>query len=112
MWIPTSLLSLLSINRDTVNALRDEVTALRAVNAVVERELTSTKIMCDWLRIRHNQLEAERAVLLARAYPGLVLPTPEIARVQNRVSEGFDLQAMFEDMGEEERAKELRNTPS
>jgi hypothetical protein len=80
---------------------REELAALRAKLEIVERELISVKINSDWMRMRVNQLEAERSVLLNRAYPGLNVPSVEIARVANKVQNGFDLQSLFEDQGDE-----------
>ena len=100
MWIPSSLLTLFSINKETVDTLRESAAVLTAVNGVLERELTSTKIMADWLRRQVNQLEAERVKLMEKAYPGLNLPAPEIARISTQIKEGFDMQALFEDMGD------------
>lgn len=100
MFIPKSLLSLFTINKETVDSLRLEVATLRGKNEILERELTSTKIMSDWLRMRHNQLEAERVKLLERAYPGLSLPAPEIVNISRKIKDGFDMQALFEDMGD------------
>ncbi len=101
MWIPQSLLNLFTINKETVDALRIDVSVLRAKSEVFEHELASNKIMSDWLRMRVNQLEAERVVLMEKAYPGLHLPTPEISRISNRVKEAFDLTSLFEDQGDE-----------
>jgi hypothetical protein len=99
MWISKSLLDLFSIGRETVDTLRTENTTLRASNQLLERELVSAKIMSDWLRLKVNQLEVERVHLLAKAYPNLSLPAPELART-TQVSKGFDLQALFEDQGD------------
>lgn len=100
MWIPSSLLNLFTINKETIDALRIEVAELRARDSVLERELSAAKIMSDWLRVRHNQLEAERVKLLERAYPGLSLPAPEIVNISRKIKDGFDMQALFEDMGD------------
>ena len=97
MWIPASLLSLLTMNKDTLDSLRLEAATLRGKNEILERELTAIRINSDWMRARVNQVEAERSVLMEKAFPGLSLPVPEIARVANRVRSGFDLQSLFED---------------
>src|SRR5438445_731759 len=99
MWLSKSLIELFTISRDTVTELRVENATLKATNNIIERELLAAKLNSDSWRLRVNQLEAERVQLIAKAYPGLQLPAPEIARVQNRIKDGFDLQALFEDQG-------------
>src|SRR5437762_3358453 len=100
MWIPKSLLALFDISRETDESLRLDANTLRKENEILGKELASSKIMSDWLRMQVNQLNAERVKLIERAYPGLLLPAPEIVRPQNRIKDGFDLQALFEDMGD------------
>ena len=97
MWIPQSLLELFTINKQTVDSLRTSVATLQAKNELLERELLSTKIMSDWLRVQFNQLSVERVRLMEKAYPGMSLPVPEIARTTSRVQDGFNLHDMFED---------------
>lgn len=104
MWLPKSLVDLFLISRDTIDNLRLETATLKATNTILERELLAAKLNSDSWRLRVNQLEAERVQLIAKAYPGLQLPAPEIARVQNRIKDGFDLQALFEDQGGPEDA--------
>ena len=101
MWIPSSLLALFNINKETIDALRLENAELKTRDSILERELVAVKINSDWLRHQINQLNAERVQLMAKAYPGLQLPTPEFARLPNKVREAFDLQSLFEDLGDE-----------
>mgnify|MGYP001490952212 CR=1 len=105
MWIPNSLLALFNINKETVDELRSSVAVLDAQNTLLERELTAVKINSDWLRFQVNQLNSERVQLMAKAYPGLVLPAPEITRIGNKVKTAFDLVSLFEDQGEDEIPK-------
>jgi hypothetical protein len=100
MWLSKSLVDLFTISRDTVQELRVENSTLKATNAVLERELLAAKLNSDSWRLRVNQLEAERVQLIAKAYPGLQLPAPEITRIKNQIKDGFDLQALFEDLGD------------
>jgi len=100
VWIPASLFTLFSINKETVDSLRLENAELKARDSVLERELLSTKIMSDWLRLQFNSLSAERSILIAKAYPGLNLPVPEIARTRSRVADNFDPRVLFEDQSE------------
>ena len=97
MWVPKRLADLFSLNRDFFDSVRTELATVRAERDILKNELASSKIVSDWLRMRVNQLEAERVKLIEKAYPGLNLPAPEIARIQNRIKDGFDLQALFTD---------------
>lgn len=98
MWIPSSLFKLIEFGQEQ----RSELVALRSANALLERRLIAADIMSDFMRMRVNQLEAERSVLMNQAYPGLSLPSPEIARIQRRPKSEFSLQALFEDQEETE----------
>ncbi len=106
MWIPQSLLSLFNISKEAVDAYRLETAELRATNAILERELISSRIMTDWLRDKVNQLNAERVQLIARAYPGLNLPAAEISRTTKRPTDTFDIRAIFEDQSEAHSASD------
>ena len=103
MFVSKPFLELFAINWSTVDSLRTKVAELQGKNELLERELTAIRVNSDWMRMRVNQLEIERSALLEKAYPGLHIPTPEIARVSNKVREAFDLASMFEDTGDEER---------
>lgn len=98
MWVPKSVIEWFNISQGTVNALREENAALRAENLSVSKELTSTKINLDWLRVQFNQLQLERTALLEKAY-NIKVPTPElVARSKAPASlEDFS----YEDMGDE-----------
>lgn len=101
MWLSKTLFGLLSTNKDLIDQMRLDNSVLMARNALLERELISVKVNSDWMRMRVNQLEIERAALLEKAYPGLHIPVPEIARAQNRIKEAFDLTSIFEDQGDD-----------
>lgn len=100
MWITKTILDFITVGKDTVDALRVENQVLRAKNDIVERELIAARVNSDWMRLQINQLQIERTALLEKAYPGLHVPTLEIARVANKVQNGFDLTSLFEDQGE------------
>lgn len=102
MFIPKSFIELFTVNKEAVDTLKLDAAVLRAQNALLERELVSVKISSDWMRMRVNQLEIERAALMDKAYPGLHIPTPEIARIANKVRDAFDLTSIFDDQGEED----------
>jgi predicted phage tail protein len=107
MWLPTKAFDLFRISRDTVDAQREELAALRAERDGLKAQLSVTNANFEWLRVRINSLEAERAQLIKKAY-GIDVPVPEIVRTP-RIA-GTDMlglnSALFEDVGET-AAKEL-----
>lgn len=103
MWVPTKTFELFHISKDTVNSLREDLAAVRAERDGLKSQLATTQANFEWVRIRVNALELERAQLLEKAY-GVKVPVPEIVR-----SHGTPLalpSSLFEDMGDT-TAKEL-----
>ena len=103
MWIPSRTFELFHISKDTVDSLREDLASVRAERDGLKSQLATTQANFEWIRIRLNALEFERAQLLEKAY-GVKVPVPEIVR-----SHGTTLgltENLFEDMGEP-AAKEL-----
>jgi hypothetical protein len=99
MWLSKSLVSLVEISKDTVNSLRIELAAVSAERRLLTEQLHKAEITSDWLRMKVNQLEYERAALMEKAY-NIHIPTPEIAR-QPTIDPTFDPKNFsFEDVGE------------
>lgn len=104
MFVSNKLLGLFHIAKDHVDDMKTELAALRVERDAQTRELASTKVMNDWLRMKVNQLEIERAQLLAKAY-GIHTQVPEIVQRPNR--QVSPLEAIdFDDMGDK-KAQEL-----
>lgn len=80
MWLPKSVFALFTISKDTVDALRVENSTLRVERDLLTSELASSRANSEWMRVRVNALEFERASLLEKAY-GIRVPVPEITRV-------------------------------
>jgi predicted nuclease with TOPRIM domain len=97
MWLPKTLYELFKTSKEQVDALFVEVYSLRNENVNLKTQLASTQANFDWLKIRVNQLEVERAQLIEKAY-GVKTLVPEIAR-RPEVPVGFQSD-LFEDMGE------------
>lgn len=72
MWIPSKVVELLSFNKD-------ELVKYKTERDLLKDQLTKSEIMCDWLRMRVNSLEAEKSVLMNKAYD-VRLPAPELHR--------------------------------
>lgn len=94
-----------AISLEAITITQKENAALTAENRNLTEQVIRLNVTQDWFRMKINQLEAERALLLEKAY-GIHVPVPEIAKLENRIKDGFDLHALFEDVGDK-RASEL-----
>jgi chromosome segregation ATPase len=103
MWLPDKSFDLFRISKDTVDFMREELASLKAERDGLKTQLANTQANFEWLRVKVNSLEMERASLLEKVY-GMKIPVPEIAR-QPVVPQGFNSD-LFEDVGEK-MAKEL-----
>ncbi len=102
MFISNRIFDLFEINKESLATLREELTTLRIERDFLKTELSSTKANFNWLTVRCNALEAERAQLLEKAY-NIRVPVPEIMRVQgNPIDMNADI---FNDMGDERAAQ-------
>lgn len=79
MWLPKSLFDLFSISRAHVEDLKVENSTLKIEVNLLKADLASSRANGEWLRVKVNALELERASLLEKVY-GLRVPVPEIAR--------------------------------
>lgn len=79
MWLSPKVFSILQVSKDSVDALRAEVTTLRAERDLLRTQLQVATSNFDWLRLRVNTLEVERAQLIEKTY-GLKPVVPEIVR--------------------------------
>src|SRR5260370_35240061 len=100
MWVPEQLANLFSISRDTLERLRKEVAVLKTERDALKLQEAVTRNHFDWLRLRVNVLEVERAQLIQKTY-GIAVPVPEIANVGRPKSEGQVIldSSLFEDLG-------------
>jgi len=102
MWVPREVADWFKISKDSVDALREELSAIRAERDSLQTQLSISQNHFDWLRIRVNTLEIERAQLIKKAY-GIDIPVPEIVRTNpNPLELNADL---FTDMGEDAAKK-------
>lgn len=79
MWFSTKLFDLFKISKDAVDDLRKENAVLKSDNLNLTRNFADVKANFEWIRVRVNALELERASLLEKVY-GLKVPSPEILR--------------------------------
>lgn len=95
MWFPSKAFDVLKIATESVQALREENSSLKAKLASIETELIGVKINSDWLRLQVNQLQLERTGLIEKAY-SIRLPVPELQKAPRMPKDIFS-QALFED---------------
>jgi hypothetical protein len=98
MWVPKHLVNLLQANKDTVDALREELAAVRAERDILHTQVTVSQNSFEWLRLRVNSLEMERAQLIQKAY-GIEVPVPTVIRQPKDILPMLN-QAIFDDMGD------------
>ena len=97
MWVPHAVIDWFHISKETVDALREDLAAVRAERDSIKLQLATSTNHFDWLRIRINTLEVERAQLIEKAY-GIKIPVPEIVRPNvNPLELNADL---FNDIGD------------
>ena len=91
------------LNRKTYDDLWKQLHETTIANQILERHATALETTMDWLRVRVTQLEMERAQLLWN-YTGVRVPTPEIKRTEQGVSQSSQ-PTPFKDVGDAEAAK-------
>jgi len=113
MWIPSSVVGWFEsfqksaevqakVASQALQDLREELVAVRTERDVLKHEILSAKVNADWLRVKVNGLELEKAGLLQKAY-NITLPVPEIVRTP-QTSQPFE-QFSFDDIGDEAARK-------
>lgn len=103
MWLPEKTFDLFRISKDTVDNLREDLASVRAERDALQAQLSTTQANFNWLCVRVNSLEAERAQLLKVAY-NINIPIPEVVRQPSFPME-FN-SALFDDLGDDEAKKQ------
>ena len=103
MWLPTKAFDLFRISKDSVDSLREELSAIRAERDILKVQVNVANNHFDWLRLRINQLEIERAQLLEKA-TGIKTAIPEIVRTPSNIDTMLN-NFSFEDVGNEAAKK-------
>lgn len=99
MWISKELWQ-------AAQRLAMEAVETRGARAVLEQRIIAMDTTMDWLRVRVNQLELERAQMIYN-YTGVKVPTPQVKREDPTDQEQLLAAASgFEDIGDE-MAKKL-----
>lgn len=95
------------IDRKTYEGLRDELAKNKEEARVLDKQNGILQTHLDWLRVRVNQLEQERAQLYYRV-ADIKLSTPVIESIAPSPRQGSPFHEMpsFEDMGDDEAKKQ------
>jgi predicted nuclease with TOPRIM domain len=106
MFIPKAVFDLFGVAKTSIDLTREELAAVRAERDLIKLQLAISQNQFDWLRLRVNTLEVERAQLLEKAY-GIKTLVPEIARQMPNIQRTLETMstALFEDVGDEEARK-------
>lgn len=107
MWIPSAIVTWLQTSKEEVTILKEEAAVLRTERDAANIKAATAQANFDWLRVRVNQLEAERAQLIEKVY-GIRPPIPEVIRKPNGIDSiisAFSSGDLFDDMGDS-KAKE------
>ena len=93
------------IKSKTIDLLNEERIRAQERVAILDRMNQALLVNLDWLRVRVNQLEHERAQLLFN-YTGVRVAVPEIKKVEEQPAHPLNELLSFADVGDAE-AKRL-----
>lgn len=103
MWLSPKIFSILEVSKESVDALRQELSACRAERDQLKASLSIAQNNLEWIRKQINMLQFERTALLQKAY-GIAVPTPEIVQTfapQSRPDAITGDMSIFDDIGDE-----------
>jgi len=93
------------VSIEAIQQYREQLAAVIAERDALKAQILTAQNNAEWLRMRVNALEMERAKLMEKAY-NIQLPVPELARAITTTLP-FDARAFsFDDVGDQ-RAREL-----
>jgi len=100
MWLSDEFVDWFKISQDTVTALREENSKLKAENDLLRVDLLTTRANFKWLTTRVNTLEYQNTALLEKAYD-IKVPAPAIVE-QPKVDPTFNPKDFsFDDIGDD-----------
>jgi len=99
MWLSSKVFGLFQVSKESVDALRQELAAVRAERDLLKNQVTVSQTQFNWLTLRVNQLEVERAALLEKA-TGIKTVVPEIVRTPSNIDTMIN-NFTFDDVGED-----------
>ena len=102
MWLSPKIFSILEVSKDSVDNLRVDLATSRAECALLKQQLSVAETNGNWMRVKINQLEMERAGLINKAF-GIQLPAiPELVRTTTLPKQADpNLFGGFDDIGDD-----------
>lgn len=98
MWLSSKLEKLLNLNTQVTKNIWADLQVVRAERDLLKTQLAVAQSNFEWVRLRVNQLEYERAGLMEKAYD-IKLPAPEIVRTQSNIDPGtFNISNLFDNL--------------
>lgn len=98
MWVPSKMLELFQLGKDTVIKLNEELLVVRAERDILKTQLAVSQNEFSWLSQRVNALEVERAQLIEKVH-GIRAAVPMIEHRPTTLPIQFTT-ALFDDMGD------------
>ena len=101
MWVPKEVADWFRISKDSVDDLREDLSAVRAERAALKVQLAVTQNNFEWMRGQFNQLQLENKALLEVAH-GIRVPAPSIMR-EPKIDPQWDPRNLtgFDDIGDD-----------
>jgi len=101
MWLSPKIFSILEVAKDSVDSLRTDLATSRAECSLLKQQLSVAETNGNWMRVKINQLELERAGLLEKAYAIKLPAVPELIRTSLPKQSDPNLFAGFDDIGDD-----------
>lgn len=92
------------ISKQSFERLLNDAAKAQGVAQTLERENTALHTTLDWMRVRVEQVERERAILI-KNYTGVEVPTPAIKRVEPDHLDHMNAPVNYDDIGDDAAAK-------
>lgn len=102
MWLSPKIFSILEVSKDTVDNLRSDLASCRAECTLLKQQLNVSETNGNWMRVKINQLEMERAGLINKAFNIQLPGVPELVRTTTLPKQTDpNIFAGFDDIGDD-----------
>ena len=105
MWVPKIVVNWFGLNAEMIREIQSELAVVRAERDTLKLDLMRERNNQDWLRMRLNGVEVEKAALMEKLF-GLKIPVPELQVKRKDYSNPDMREFSFDDVGDE-MAKKL-----
>lgn len=105
MFISARFLDLIQVSKDNADDQRATIAKLTAERDAAKQELLTLRANFQWATTQINDLQYQNKALLEKAY-NIRVPVPEIVRPASTMPNNFNINDLFEDMGDEQAKRE------